>query len=143
MYNLTSVWEIYLQLAKIKLVHLKTKILLVLSNSLFFPCCDINIEYFSIALVQYQVIVFNLPCFIFGLRFSCSILYCSIYSYRSSDYCDSNGCCPFSLLRRLIEKTRHKISYESIYETNNKKSAKRLRAITFTIAKMENQQLDQ
>ena len=35
--------------------------------------------------------------------FMASILYCFPYSYRSSNYCDSNSCCYFTLLKALAK----------------------------------------
>ena len=85
-----------------------------------FQYCDSNIELFSIA----THLVIALPtlrlqscrslslCFNFCISFvdwsMASFLYCFPYSYRSSNYCNSNSCRSFTLLKAIAKsKSTH------------------------------------
>jgi len=50
--------------------------------------------------------------------FMASFLYCFPYSYRSSNYCDSNSCCSFTLLKALAKSTGNlfAIAFKSVKE---------------------------
>ena len=123
-------------------------------NHLSFQYCDSSIGLFSIA--PCKDIVLNLLCFIFciiSLPLSSISL---LYSYCSSNYSDS--CRSFSIIKAIainfsllftiafkIEKCNNVITlcraienrtYEPIYN-NTKKEAKRLRATTFAITRLE------
>ena len=45
--------------------------------------------------------------------FIASFLYCFPYSYRSSNYCDSNSCRSFTLLKALAKSNGNLIAFKS------------------------------
>ena len=95
--NSNNIIHIYnICITEIILVHPKSEIDMMLSNSLFFQYCDISIELFSIA--PCIVIFVNYLCFISGMI---SLLVFFISLPRSSNYCKSNSCCSFSLLQAI------------------------------------------
>ena len=51
-----------------------------------------------------------LYCMNFVYWFMASFLYCFPYSYRSSNYCDSNSCCSFTLLQALAKSNGNLIA---------------------------------
>ena len=90
------------------------------SNFSFIQYCYRNIGLFSIAhpkvialpTCDSKVVALNPFCFNFCISFvdlfMASFLYCFPYSYRSSNYCDSNICRSFTLLKALAKsKSTH------------------------------------
>ena len=81
--------------------------------------------------------------------FMTSFLYCFLYSYRSSNYCDSNSCHSFALLKALAKSNGNLIGiafYRNSWKSDNfrrkpskkkqrtdsKKDAKRIKSDNFT-----------
>ena len=79
-----------------------------------------------------------------------SFLYCCPYSYRSSNYCDSNSCRSFTLLKALAksngnlfaiafksEKVGRERAIKKKQRTDTKKDAKRIKSDNFTRSNRE------
>ena len=86
------------------------------SNSSFIQYCDSNIRLFSIApplvialpTLRQQKLLHLIPllkfCINFVDQFMAYFLYCFPYSYRSSNYCDSNSCRCFTFLKAIAKR---------------------------------------
>ena len=104
--------KIYAQSAKIILVPPKQEIILgTLTKCSIFLYCESNIGVFSntphlvithLTLLQQKLsLLTSLLHFCIGFVdwFMTSFLHCSMYSYRSFKYCDSDSCCSFSIFK--------------------------------------------
>ena len=71
-----------------------------------------------------------------------SLLYCFPYSYRSSNFCDSNSCRSFTLLKALVKNKGRVITLErkpskKKKRTDTKKDTKRIKSDNFTRSNRE------
>ena len=89
-----------LQSTKLLLVPPKSKIIMLLSNYYFLRYCNSNIVLFYNASCNFTALY--LLCFIFAIiSLPLSLNSLSIYSYRSSNYCNSDKCHSFFLLKAV------------------------------------------
>ena len=136
---------ITVQSAKILLLPSKREIIFVtLWRFEFFQYCDRNIGLFSIA----PHLVIALPTMSLVDLSMASFLYCFPYSYRSSNYCDSNSCRSFTLLKALAKSNGNlfAIAFKGEKEwkpskkkqrIDTKKGAKRIKSDNFTRSNRE------
>ena len=94
--------NLLIQSAKILLLPPKYEIIMLPSNHSFFQNCDSNIGLFSIA--PCKVINFNPFCILFGTSSLLLFWWLFLYSYRSSNYRDSDSCRSFSLLKAIAKR---------------------------------------
>ena len=72
-----------------------------------------------------------------------SFLYCFPYSYRSSNYCDSNSCCFFTLLNALAKSNGNLIAIAivgraiTLERKPSGKNAKKIKSDNFTSGNRE------
>ena len=104
--------RIVLQSTKILLLPSKCEIIFItLQKWKFFQYCDSNIGLFFIAphlvialpTLRQQKLSLLISLYEFCRLVMASFLYCFPYSYRSSNYCDSNSCRSFTLLQALAK----------------------------------------
>ena len=107
----------------------------------------------KMAILDFSLLLYFCMSFVDG--FMASFLYCFPYSYRSSNYCDSNSCRFFTLLKALAKsngnlfaiafkskivgraKTLEREPSKKKQKTDTKKYAKRIKIDNFTRSNRE------